>query len=86
MKIISLGFKFCNVMSQDLEVIKMISNSAVLANARALQLFMATSAGGAGRRPLPAADCYWFGALCCVHKLLVPVRISARAYANREKF
>lgn len=46
MKIISLGFKFCNVMSQDLGVIKMISNSTVLANACALQLFTAASAGG----------------------------------------
>lgn len=85
MKIISLGFKFRNVMSQDLEVIKMISNSVVLANAHALQLVMATSAGGAGRHPLPAADSYWFGALRSVNELLVLVRISVRPYASREK-
>jgi len=62
MKIISSGFEFCNVMSQDLEVIKMISDAVVHANACALQLSMATSAGGAGCPPLPAADCCCRGA------------------------
>lgn len=60
MKTVSVGFTFCNVMSWGLEVIKMIGNA--VASAGVLQVFVATSAI---HRPLPVANCYWFGALCC---------------------